>query len=324
VTELGRIELVVTLAAAPWPLPPRHSKFLVATCLLALAAVVASAVILLPHWLADDKVQVLKDGKALPAHVTKHPEPRPAPGVDNAGRLALMDWVAKVDTGGYRGVKLEQYGRILSGQEKVNPARPFMIRGVSLHNPTGAMPLADDDLAHLSALPEIEEVDLTLRRFGPAGLAHLAPLVNLKKLRLIQVNLPVEAAQTVRGFTKLESLGVPRVTEEWLPALAGMTSIKSLYFYRQSMPDRALACFKDFPSLVEAEIVDCATTEAGLLQLKEAKSLRLLKLDRVRISDGVFFERLAATLPWCEIHHTVGREPTIYNPRKADVPPPGD
>jgi serine/threonine protein kinase len=265
---------------------------------------------------------VLKDssgngyhGKIVGAKWVKAEEAKiaPVPAVTDADRLAFLDWFYQQQAMNQR-IDIEQDGKTFWLKGK-RPTGPFLIRRVQLGG--GKKSLPDEFAARFAAFPEIQDLHVSIASLE--ALTHLAPLQDLRRLNLDNSPIPAEGAKIVRGFTKLEHLRVPKPTDEWLKGLAGMPSLRSFFFYRQPVTESELAKLKDFPSLVQVTINDCRLTEAGLLKLKEAKTLRLLVLQKVGIDDPEAFKRLAAALPECEIHHVVFNEPTaIYNKGKAE------
>jgi Leucine-rich repeat (LRR) protein len=180
------------------------------------------------------------------------------------------------------------------------PPEPFTVVRLYMSgtNNPGQKKIEDADLARIAVCRDLEELVLAGQPITAAGLAHLAPLVNLKRLNLKATKVdPEEGARTVRGFSKLEYL---YVDSPWLKPLEGMTSLRRFDFYRSTLSAEELGRLKQFPNLSCLAISDCQLAEKDLALLKEVKSLRQLILGDLNFGDDVV-ARLAKEMPACEI-----------------------
>lgn len=255
-------------------------------------------------------VEVRKDGQ-----VTKIGPAKPV-GTSPADQLAVITWLMK-DKGLFR-IDIEQNGKTV--KRFAPPSLPFKITKLSLniHSFGDKKPLAADEIVRVAALVDLQELNLGGQPVTDEVLERLVGLSELRQLSLIYAKVTPAAAQTLQRFPKLESLsGIPP-SEEWLKALVRMPALKSLGFYRTHVTGQAMRQFKNLPHLTQLNFKETTFQKDALSQLKEAKQLRLLVIANQNGIDKATFERLAQTMPWCEIHdHPQGSNPTIYNEGKA-------
>lgn len=233
------------------------------------------------------------------------------------GQADLIAWLQMQNPHMSAGV--EQGGRRFDLYDGVLPG-PFKVRSLRLHPTNSRIKLTDGDMPRFSVLHDLEELDIDRQPITDAGFSHLAPLKELRTLRIIFTRMSPASADIVRGFSKLENLCVPD-PDAWLKALAGMPSLRVLNFYGQALPTTALQRLATFPNLERVTIDWCNVEEASLrLLLTEVKQLRTLHLNDIG-RDAACCARLAREFPNCEIHYQdhPGEVPRVFN-RRSDQP----
>ena len=228
------------------------------------------------------------------------------------------------------------------------PAQPFKVVGLNFHPANNAgKPLSATEVARLAALTDLEELILSGQPLTDAALATLAPLKKLKVLDLTDTKLTPAAVATLRQFPQLEKLQ-SFSTDEWLRALAGMPTIRSLIFHRSAISTEGMKTLSQYPNLSElsfsdcrelddpssilpaAPLKDCRTltrltlirgsfvpsmldTLAGLTQLRELVVDGPLTADQIRT--------LAAALPGCRItYNDAANKKTVVEPTAPPAP----
>ena len=123
----------------------------------------------------------------------------------------------------------------------------------------------DDSLKLLAALDPVVSINLRGTRITSAGLVHLKPLTQLRRLHLERTRVTDEGIAHLAGLRQLEYLnlyGTP-VTDEALGHLTGMKKLEQLYLWQTNV------------------------TAEGVAKLEKA-------LPKVRVLRGVDLEKLAA------------------------------
>ena len=104
------------------------------------------------------------------------------------------------------------------------------------------------------------------------GLARLAPLTNLRRLRIGRTKV-TEAGLShlalMPNIDRLELAGLP-VTNSGLEALQGMSRLKSLDLSGTQIDDDALATLAKFPSLAELNVRDTGLTAEAIARFQQA------------------------------------------------------
>jgi serine/threonine protein kinase len=215
------------------------------------------------------------------------------------------------------------------------PAAPYLVRELNFHPFNNGGNLLEEDIPRLAVFTDLEELYLGRQPLTDAGLASLAPLKKLKRLGVGVTSVTPAAVETIRSFPELEFLqGFP--DDAWLRPLAGMPSLRSMFFYRDHLSLEAVSWFKQYPNLTQLRFVECGEwPDEKLAHLKECAGLRQLEISYSPIDDSHIdrlsgltqltelnvtgtklteagIKKLAAALPACQITWDGGVvEPTI-------------
>jgi hypothetical protein len=154
-------------------------------------------------------------------------------------------------------------------------------------------PVSDDDLVHLSALPEIESLSflyLSSHAGGnvtDAGMAHLPRPDRLVHFHASDMRIGDEFLKRLGGAARLEDLSLDNtnVTHRGLATLDGLTSLEFLSIADRDLGDAALEALPPLPALKRMALTGWSVTDAGLAQLARQKSLSMLMLSNTSIGD---------------------------------------
>lgn len=205
--------------------------------------------------------------------------------------------------------------------------------------------ITDEGLAKLAALRSLERLDLYCKNITISGLSHLNPLKNIVRLSLRGIKQD-DSGLDISGLTKLEQLTLKlkrtrrgkevvqddirdkdlaclaklknlkelrivsssksMITDAGMSHLAGLTNMRSLGIYGPLLTDKALSRLKGMQQLSSLSI-NGKFTEEGLLQLKDLKRLRYLRLGRDSTFTPAALKRLRKSLPHLNIDTFEGR-----------------
>lgn len=255
-----------------------------------------------------------KLARAMPWCEIHHIEGDPAvynPGKAGLEQVAVAQWLLKKKR--LKGLEIEKDGRRL--RTTTVPSWPCKVRDVNLY-PAYSSGFTAEELQRLHVLVDLEKLNLAGQNsLTDEAFSHLAPLVNLQVLGLNSTRVTAASVQTLRRFPKLEYLHVSTLlgSEEAIKALAELPNLQTLALTGK-VSDESLKWIKDFPKLVQLHLrKTVGISESGLLQLQQAKQLRLLQLDSAGVEQTTV-EKLAQAMPWCEIHDQRDpKNPVIYN-----------
>jgi Leucine-rich repeat (LRR) protein len=163
--------------------------------------------------------------------------------------------------------------------------------------------VADYDLAHMPALPHLEELLLSNNPdITDEGVKHLESFHGLKTLSLIETNVSDEVFKSIAGFQSLESLSIGgrNLTGEGLSELTALPHLTSLSLSGNSISADGLAALKDLPALTELYLGFANVGDETLEHLKSLTKLRTLQVP-MSMSDEAVAE-LKKALPDCDIY----------------------
>jgi eukaryotic-like serine/threonine-protein kinase len=236
--------------------------------------------------------------------------------------------------------KINQIGFDVNGELQnltAVPAGPVVVRELNFHPANNGGNLLEEDIPRLAVFTDLEVLLLGRQPLTDAGLASLTPLKKLKQLGVGITSVTPAAVETIRSFPELEFLqGYP--DDAWLRPLAGMPTLRSMLFYRDSLSTEAVGWFKQYPNLAELRFVECGEwPNAKLAHLKDCAPLRKLEISYTTIDDSQIdilsgltqlteinltatkiteagIKQLAAALPGCKITWDGGViEPPVKN-----------
>jgi hypothetical protein len=204
-------------------------------------------------------------------------------------------------------------GLVLLGTKARGPgligvSRCARLRGLSL----GDMPVTDSDLAHLSNLKEVLNIDIKDgRSITDEGLKHLEALVHLLDLEIRHGSRITGAGlSNLRGMTQLRRLALDRsrveslvnlpplpglesldltatpIEDEGLAPVASYGKLKVLLLRDTRIGDGALSHMGQLPELWALDLSATRVTDAGLGSLSGSPGLGVLALDRTRVTDA--------------------------------------
>ncbi len=123
----------------------------------------------------------------------------------------------------------------------------------------------DDSLKLLAALDPVVSINLRGTRITSAGLVHLKPLTELRRLHL----------------------ELTQVTDEGIAHLAGLQRLEYLNLYGTAVTDQALEHLTDLKNLEQLYLWRTKVTAEGVAKLQKA-------LPKVRVLRGLILEQLAS------------------------------
>lgn len=171
-----------------------------------------------------------------------------------------------------------------------------------------------ESFQHLSGFTKLEKLVLSLPvqtdvQLEDTAIAAIAPLVNLKELRLAQTkvkgrtlgpfallraldlkNTPTDndGMRNVAGMKMLEKLNLrdTMITDEGLASLAGLTALTDLDLYGTRISDAGLVHLAGLTNLRRLNLLGGDISDAGLDQLAKLTRLEELNLYRTKITNA--------------------------------------
>lgn len=173
---------------------------------------------------------------------------------------------------------------------------------------------AVDELSWLSALPQVESLDLSNRRIDAEELRHLASLPRLQRLvlrnmfwadgnlahlgrpvqlRVLDLSRPASKMKDadlvyLEDFSTLEELdlaGQP-VTDVGVASLVKLKSLQVLSLNYSTVGDADLRSLAELPALRSLSLVSSDVTDDGLRSLVQTKTLRELDVSRTDVTES--------------------------------------
>jgi len=159
--------------------------------------------------------------------------------------------------------------------------------------------VTDAGLTHLKGLTALHTLVLTRTRVTDAGLAHLKELnTRLQAIWLDSTQVSDTGLVHLKGLTGLNALVLAstQVTDAGLAHLKGLTKLKQLSVDNTQVTDAGLVHLKGLTSLSKLYLANTRVTDVGLTHLKELTSLEWLDLDNTDVTDAGVAE-LKSALP---------------------------
>jgi hypothetical protein len=200
---------------------------------------------------------------------------------------------------------------------------PVAVRSVWLRGPRVTDAEVERVAPHLSHLPELYTLDLSLARVTDHGLGHLRGLNHLGDIILRYTHVGDEGLHHLQGWDKLRTLDLmhTRITDRCLETIGknhpdlraldldetlvtdgGLTRLKTLRHLewlalaRTAVTDAGLDAVQAWPELQMLSLTGTRVTDVGLQRLESTKHLRTLAVGRTRVTDAGL-ARLQAVLP---------------------------
>lgn len=139
-----------------------------------------------------------------------------------------------------------------------------------------------EDLVPLGKIQTLRNLDLRQNSVDAAGLIHLAPLADLRALRL-SPDTSLDSAG-LDAILNLSQLRVLALDFQWIGAAAELEQLRSLenleelYLAGTLVDDDAVAVLAQFPRLKKLRIAQTKVSDAGLAHLGGASQLQELDL----------------------------------------------
>jgi hypothetical protein len=154
-----------------------------------------------------------------------------------------------------------------------------------------------------SGTNEVFKIKLSGTEIADEGLARLNELRDVQILILDGTKVTDAGLAQLNGMTGLRSLSLAntKVTDAGLARLTGMTSVKALVLDNTGVTDVGLTHLKAMSCLSYLSLQKTEVTDAGLAHLKEITSLRSLYLGGTRVIDARIGE-LKRELPDLDVH----------------------
>jgi serine/threonine protein kinase len=207
------------------------------------------------------------------------------PAVTNSTTAAGTDNPATVAKWLLDNKKLGRIRVVIDGRDQLVtkvPTGPFKVVELDFSKSNNAgQPLTEEEVARLAVFTDLESLELST--LTDAGLVKLAPLKKLKSLFVNGSALTPAAVATLRQFPELEHLR-SFGGDEWLKALAGMPTLRSMAFFRDKLSPEAMSLFPQYPNLKELLFHECIELEkvpnsfVSIAPLKDCKNLMKLTL----------------------------------------------
>src|SRR5579864_140450 len=149
---------------------------------------------------------------------------------------------------------------------------------------------ANDAFEYLNRLTSLEKLHfsahfLTNTNVQDKGLARLAPLTQLKELRLAQTEIK---GTSLAPFVNLRCLDLSETPfgDAGMQSLKGMTALSKLYLRDTLVTDEGLQVLAGLTSLMDLDLYGLRVTDAGLAHLRNLTGLRKLNLLGSEVTDS--------------------------------------
>lgn len=127
---------------------------------------------------------------------------------------------------------------------------------------------------------------LAYLRLGEEGLKRMAPLTQLKDLRICLVT--IKSPTTLAPFVNMETLDLndANITDDMMPGLAGMKKLRRLTLMGTLITDEGLKYVQDLTQLEELDLYGVRVTDRGVQYLRKLTKLKTLNLLGAQITDA--------------------------------------
>jgi len=153
-------------------------------------------------------------------------------------------------------------------------------------------PRFDRNLAYISDLTELEEIDFKDSIIGDAGLAQLRNMKKLKKLDLFSNpstgRITDQGIAHLKSLTALQEVRLPSqcLTETGIVHLAEMDSLRKVNVWSNHLTNKDIAQLVKMKSLEDLDLSCPNITDAGLAELCRSSSLKSLSIGRCKVTDA--------------------------------------
>lgn len=148
-----------------------------------------------------------------------------------------------------------------------------------LFNSRGDWPVTDADLAHLSGLTALKELEFTqLNQITDASVVHLKPLRSIKRLNLRGTRITDVGLAQLGESKSLESLQLSKGSDAGLAWLAESFKLKELSVGGEQITDEGVRSLAKLLSLEDLSLSSTSVTDAGMASIARLTNLQRLSL----------------------------------------------
>lgn len=182
-------------------------------------------------------------------------------------------------------------------------ARLRGLESLNLSHPSEDGVLTDAGIAHLRALADLRELDLSGADISAAGLEHLRSLKKLESLSIAPergADLADDGLAQLEPLTELRKLSILArgATPEGIQRLARLAKLEELEVRGPALGNQELRALSRCTRLTKLDVNLAGVDDDGLERLAPLRRLRSLNLSGARISNEGL--RALAALPWLE------------------------
>jgi hypothetical protein len=151
-------------------------------------------------------------------------------------------------------------------------------------------------LAHLEGMTSLRRLELELRAVSDldlggvsdAGIAHLAGLTNLQTLNLRANRLSDAGIAHLAGLTNLQTLdlGGGEFSDAGIAHLRGLTNLRELWLHGTKISDVGMAHLRGLTNLQSLWLISTRIGDAGVAHLRGLTNLQNLWFDGTKISNA--------------------------------------
>jgi hypothetical protein len=149
----------------------------------------------------------------------------------------------------------------------------------------------DRDLSYITALTDLEELELEDAPVNDAGLVHLSKLQKLRRLNLLKRSpigkITGAGMVHLKNLKSLEELTLPRgASDAGIEQLAALDSLKKVNLWGDDVTDKSMSVLAHIKSLENLEIMSRNVTDAGIEKLSQCLRLKSLGLQNTPITEA--------------------------------------
>jgi WD40 repeat protein len=158
--------------------------------------------------------------------------------------------------------------------------------------------VTDKDLAVLSGLDNLRNLNLDSTQTTDAGLKDVARAGNLVSLSLTNTQVTDAGLAELKPLTSLEELRLDKlpITDAGLAQLTGLHRLRRLSLYKTAITNDGLVHLQQLPALERLSLDETLIGDEGLRHLNGCSSLKYLSVWNTRVTD-VGVEELTKALP---------------------------
>jgi len=149
----------------------------------------------------------------------------------------------------------------------------------------------DRDLSYITALTDLEELDLQDAPVNDAGLSHLSKLQKLRWLNLLKRSpsgkITGAGMVHLKNLKSLEELTLPHgASDAGVEQLAALDSLKKINLWGDDITDKSIPVLAQMKSLETLELSSRNVTNAGIEKLAQCPRLKSLSLQNTPITEA--------------------------------------